>query len=241
MPRCLGWASPITRKPPPRSISCRSGSTASSAFGIILGADRLCRLGLGPAAQRRPRAWTVTLPGGPLTLLQIAIGIVDLGFCALAMYVLVPDEPQSRLCRGRRDLRLGHAAGVCQPFAGRAWRFDAACWSALWQMDREDLLAGLLLFRVLYYIGPFVVSVILLTLRRLLSARHRAPTPTGGQVPTPNRRGMWPLLCARARRHGHLTVRRGLRQRSAFKRKPAPDLIRGGNRFASRKRVRIKI
>src|SRR5204862_420829 len=37
--------------------------------------------------------WTVTLPGGPLTLLQIAIGIVDLGFCALAMYVLVPDEP----------------------------------------------------------------------------------------------------------------------------------------------------
>lgn len=37
--------------------------------------------------------WTVVLPGGPLTLLQIAIGIVDLGFCALAMYVLVPDEP----------------------------------------------------------------------------------------------------------------------------------------------------
>src|ERR1700742_2832038 len=37
--------------------------------------------------------WTVILPGGTLTLLQIVIGIVDLGFCALAMYVLVPDEP----------------------------------------------------------------------------------------------------------------------------------------------------
>ena len=37
--------------------------------------------------------WTVVLPGGPLTLLQIAIGIIDLGFCALAMYELVPDEP----------------------------------------------------------------------------------------------------------------------------------------------------
>src|SRR6202021_2122842 len=37
--------------------------------------------------------WTVLLPGGPLTLLQIAIGIVDLGFCALAMDVLVPDGP----------------------------------------------------------------------------------------------------------------------------------------------------
>src|ERR1700722_12733695 len=29
--------------------------------------------------------WQVTLPGGPLTLLQIAIGIVDLGCCAAAM------------------------------------------------------------------------------------------------------------------------------------------------------------
>src|SRR4029077_4907692 len=43
------------------------------------------RVGRGP--------WTVTLPGGPLTLLQIAIGIVDLGFCAGGIYVLVPDDP----------------------------------------------------------------------------------------------------------------------------------------------------
>src|ERR1051325_3059540 len=37
--------------------------------------------------------WQVTLPGGPLTLLQIAIGIVDLACCALAMYMLLPDDP----------------------------------------------------------------------------------------------------------------------------------------------------
>ena len=37
--------------------------------------------------------WQVTLPGGPLTLLQIVIGIVDLGFCALAMWMLMPAEP----------------------------------------------------------------------------------------------------------------------------------------------------
>ena len=35
-------------------------------------------------------------------------------------------------------------------------------------MDREDLLAGMLLFRVLYYIAPFVISVILLTLREVI-------------------------------------------------------------------------
>ncbi len=38
----------------------------------------------------------------------------------------------------------------------------------LWQMDREDLLAGMLLFRVLYYIAPFIISVILLTFREVI-------------------------------------------------------------------------
>src|SRR6266853_6745219 len=36
------------------------------------------------------RRWPVRLPSGPLVLLQIAIGIVDLGAAALAMYVLIP-------------------------------------------------------------------------------------------------------------------------------------------------------
>jgi hypothetical protein len=38
----------------------------------------------------------------------------------------------------------------------------------LWQMDKEDLLAGMLLFRLLYYIAPFVISVILLTFREVI-------------------------------------------------------------------------
>src|SRR5229473_7137696 len=36
--------------------------------------------------------WQVRLPNGPLTLLQIVIGIVDLSCCALAMYMLVPND-----------------------------------------------------------------------------------------------------------------------------------------------------
>src|SRR5436305_1337805 len=46
--------------------------------------------------------------------------------------------------------------------------FDAAMLVGLWQMDKEDLLAGMLLFRLLYYYAPFLVSVILLTLRELV-------------------------------------------------------------------------
>src|SRR6201991_3275856 len=37
--------------------------------------------------------WKVVLPSLRLTLLQIAIGVVDLGFCALAIYFLMPVYP----------------------------------------------------------------------------------------------------------------------------------------------------
>jgi uncharacterized membrane protein YbhN (UPF0104 family) len=37
--------------------------------------------------------WSVTLPGGRLTLLQILIGVVDLTCCAGAMYMLMPATP----------------------------------------------------------------------------------------------------------------------------------------------------
>jgi uncharacterized membrane protein YbhN (UPF0104 family) len=118
--------------------------------------------------------WTVTLPGGPLTLLQIAIGIVDLGFCALAMYVLVPDEPNVGFIVVAVIFVSATLLGFASHSPGGLGVFDAAMLVGLWQMDREELLAGMLLFRLLYYIGPFVISVILLTLREIiLGARSK--------------------------------------------------------------------
>jgi uncharacterized membrane protein YbhN (UPF0104 family) len=112
--------------------------------------------------------WTVVLPGGPLTLLQIAIGIVDLSFCALAMYVLVPDEPNLGFVVVAVIFVSATLLGFASHSPGGLGVFDAAMLVGLWQMDREDLLAGMLLFRVLYYIAPFVISVILLTFREVM-------------------------------------------------------------------------
>ena len=112
--------------------------------------------------------WTVVLPGGPLTLLQIAIGIVDLGFCALAMYVLVPDDPNLGFVVVAVIFVSATLLGFASHSPGGLGVFDAAMLVGLWQMDREDLLAGMLLFRLLYYIAPFVISVILLTFREVI-------------------------------------------------------------------------
>jgi glycosyltransferase 2 family protein len=118
--------------------------------------------------------WSVVLPGGPLTLLQIAIGIVDLAFCALAMYVLVPDEPNLGFVVVAVIFVSATLLGFASHSPGGLGVFDAAMLVGLWQMDREELLAGMLLFRLLYYISPFVISVILLTFREvILGARSK--------------------------------------------------------------------
>lgn len=112
--------------------------------------------------------WTVQLPGGKLTLLQIAIGIVDLGFCALAMYVLVPDEPNLGFVVVAVIFVSATLLGFASHSPGGLGVFDAAMLVGLWQMDKEDLLAGMLLFRLLYYYAPFILSVLVLAGRELL-------------------------------------------------------------------------
>src|SRR5882724_7723353 len=112
--------------------------------------------------------WQVTLPGGPLTLLQIGIGIVDLCFCALAMYMLLPDEPNIGFIMLAVIFVSSTLLGFASSAPGGLGVFDAAMFVALWQFDKEDLLAGLLLFRLLYYVTPFGISLLILGARELL-------------------------------------------------------------------------
>src|SRR5437588_238697 len=138
------------------------------AVGIIIGLvayvawvwTKPRQVGRGP--------WSVILPGGPLTLLQIVIGIIDLGFCALAMYMLVPDEPNLGFVVVAVIFVSATLLGFASHSPGGLGVFDAAMLVGLWQMDKEELLAGMLLFRLLYYYAPFLVSVILLTVRELI-------------------------------------------------------------------------
>jgi len=115
--------------------------------------------------------WQVSLPGGPLTLVQIVIGILDLSFCALAMYMLVPDEPHLGFIPVAVIFVTATLLGFASHAPGGLGVFDATMMVALWQFDKEDLLAGLLLFRLLYYIIPFALSLLILGTREVLHGR----------------------------------------------------------------------
>ena len=113
-------------------------------------------------------AFQVTLPNGPLTLLQIAIGIVDLAFCALAMYTLLPAEPAIDFITLAVIFVSATLLGFASHSPGGIGVFDAAMLVALAHFDREDLLAALLLFRLLYYITPFAMALLVLGVRELV-------------------------------------------------------------------------
>jgi uncharacterized membrane protein YbhN (UPF0104 family) len=116
--------------------------------------------------------WEVTLPGGPLTLLQIGIGILDLAFCAMAMFMLVPDDPNIGFVSLAVIFVSATLLGFASSAPGGIGVFDAAMLVALWQFEKEDLLAGLLVFRLLYYVVPFVISLVILGIRELTLAVH---------------------------------------------------------------------
>ncbi|MDB5516061.1 MAG: hypothetical protein JWQ17_2819 [Tardiphaga sp.] len=103
--------------------------------------------------------WKVVLPSWRLTLLQILIGVVDLGFCALAMYLLMPAQPDIDFVSLAVVFILATLLGFASHAPGSLGVFDAAMLVALPQFGREQLVATLVVFRILYFMIPFAISI----------------------------------------------------------------------------------
>jgi uncharacterized membrane protein YbhN (UPF0104 family) len=111
--------------------------------------------------------WKVVLPSAPLTFLQILIGVVDLGFCALAMYLLAPSNPDLDFVTLSVVFILATLLGFASHAPGSLGVFDAAMLVGLPMLGKEELLASLLVFRILYFLIPFAVSITILGFREL--------------------------------------------------------------------------
>lgn len=128
-------------------------------LGCLAGiAAYLVWLSLGPRELGK-NGWKVKLPRVKLTLLQILIGVVDLGFCALAMYILMPDSPYIDFVSLAVIFILATLLGFASHAPGSLGVFDAAMLVALPQFGKEHLVASLLAFRILYFLIPFVISI----------------------------------------------------------------------------------
>src|ERR1700737_4260093 len=111
--------------------------------------------------------WKVVLPSARLTLLQILIGVVDLGFCAMAMYLLMPAQPGIDFISLAVVFILATLLGFASHAPGSIGVFDAAMLVALPEFGREQLLATLVVFRILYFLIPFGTAISIIGMREL--------------------------------------------------------------------------
>jgi uncharacterized membrane protein YbhN (UPF0104 family) len=109
--------------------------------------------------------WKVVLPSARLTLVQVLIGVVDLGFCATAMYLLMPTAPYIDFISLAVVFILATLLGFASHAPGSIGVFDAAMLVALPDFSREQLVATLVVFRILYFLIPFGISISIMGLR----------------------------------------------------------------------------
>src|SRR3984957_9762369 len=111
--------------------------------------------------------WKVVLPSARLTLLQMLIGVIDLGFCALAFYLLMPMQPGISFISLAVVFILATLLGFASHAPGSLGVFDAAMLVALPEFGREQLLATLVVFRILYFMIPFGIAISIMGAREL--------------------------------------------------------------------------
>jgi glycosyltransferase 2 family protein len=105
------------------------------------------------------RRWPVRLPSGPVVLLQIVIGIFDLGAAALAMYVLLPAGLDIDVFRVIAVFIAATLLGFASHTPAGIGVFDAAILIGLAGEQKEPVIAALLMFRFLYHFLPFVLAL----------------------------------------------------------------------------------
>jgi uncharacterized membrane protein YbhN (UPF0104 family) len=103
------------------------------------------------------------------------IGILDLGFGALAMYVLLPATPSMDFLSLMVTFVVATLLGFISHAPGSIGVLDAAMLVGLPSFEKEQLLAALLIFRALYFVLPFLLAITLLASREVwLSAIRKA-------------------------------------------------------------------
>jgi uncharacterized membrane protein YbhN (UPF0104 family) len=156
------WAASAMDQLPPainRLIAIGGLGAIVAYLGWIASGDKRRELG--------QNGWKVELPSARLTLLQILIGVVDLGFCALAMHLLMPAQPGIDFISLAVVFILATLLGFASHAPGSIGVFDAAMLVALPEFGREQLLATLVVFRILYFLIPFGTAISIMGTREL--------------------------------------------------------------------------
>ena len=132
----------------------------------------------GPARFRKADA-TLKLPAGRYAIAQVAMGTMNWTVTAFVLWLLLPagaayHEVLAALCMAQVVVLASHVPGGVGVLEGAMLVLLGD------RVDAAGLAAGVVLFRAIYYLLPFLISLLVLVGEQI--ARRLRRRPTGGAV-----------------------------------------------------------
>jgi hypothetical protein len=124
--------------------------------------------------------WLVKLPSGPLVLVQILVGLLDLTAAAVALYILLPAGVDVSFFRTLAVFIAATLLGFASHAPAGLGVFDATILIGLGDENREQLLAALLMFRFLYHLVPLSIALLLFGGVETWRSLRAKKSPAGG-------------------------------------------------------------
>lgn len=120
------------------------------------------------------------------TLLQIAIGAVDLAFAGAALYLLLPEVGAVDLLTWLTIYAVAMVAGALSHAPGGLGVFEIVVLALLPDSPKAEILAALVLFRVIYTYIPFALGLMVIGFGEWKAFRsRRAAGRQAGAAPSP--------------------------------------------------------
>jgi phosphatidylglycerol lysyltransferase len=121
----------------------------------------------------RLRGWSAPIPPAPRLLAQIGISVVDLAAASAALFVLVPGVGLDQWPAFFVGYTLAIIAVLITHVPGGIGVFEAVMLAVLPDSGRPELVAALLAYRLIYYVAPLVIAVLVVLVQE--SRQWRRP------------------------------------------------------------------
>jgi len=116
---------------------------------------------------------TLRLPPFPFAVKQIILSSTEILCAAGILFLLLPSSPYLSFAQLLGIYMLAHIAGMVSQVPGGLGIFESILLALLPEdIDKSAALGSLLLFRLLYYIGPLIVATLALALCEGIEKRH---------------------------------------------------------------------
>lgn len=147
----------------------RLPANVNKGLGVLLLAALLGLLAwTGSGGRVIGRSWArIPLPSGPHVLIQIGLGLLDVGAAAAALWVLLPNGVEIALPAFAAVFSGAIILALVSHAPAGLGAFEAAVLLAFPDVPASDLISAVLIWRLTYTLIPFGLAVALLTVDEL--------------------------------------------------------------------------